>query len=97
MADAQTTDLVVRLREGACADNVGCSPRICACASMDDAADEIERLRSALDAALVPDNARFIADYYRGHLSYHGQINDLGPDVADRVQRNMETKRAGHP
>lgn len=41
------TDIVERLKTNRCAENAGCGVmRSCACADMDDAADEITRLRA---------------------------------------------------
>jgi len=39
------TDIVEKLRAGVCKPSTGCLPTDCACAWMDTAADEIERLR----------------------------------------------------
>ena len=44
------TDIVERLKTNRCAENAGCGVmRSCACADMDDTADEITRLRSERD------------------------------------------------
>ncbi len=40
------SDIVMRMKEAACLPNTGCmSPRMCVCDVMEDAAEEIERLR----------------------------------------------------
>lgn len=41
-------DIVERLRTNQCKENAGCNPPLCVCGTMDDAAEEIERLRKAL-------------------------------------------------
>lgn len=42
------TDIVDRLRQGSCDPNTGCLPKTCGCAAMDEAADEIDRLRGTV-------------------------------------------------
>lgn len=51
---------------------------------------ERNALHAALDAALDPHNTRFIADYYKGHLSYVNMISELGDEIARRVFANMQ-------
>ena len=49
-------DILERLRTNKCAENAGCGVMpACACADMEDAADEIERLRAALDRIAEPE------------------------------------------
>ncbi len=50
-----TKDIIKLLRGGACAENTGCLPRSCACALMQDAADEIERLQAEIKHLTTPD------------------------------------------
>lgn len=73
------TDLVERLRKNQCPENHGCGtqPR-CVCADMDDAADEITRLQSALTVSRAEKEvmrealekaARQFREYERMHRS----------------------------
>jgi len=40
--------IVEWLRRGVCGENMGCAPRACACALMEDAADHIELLQDEI-------------------------------------------------
>lgn len=61
-----------------------------------DAAKEITRLRRALDLACSSEWSGYIHDYQRGHLSYHGMLQEK-PLIWERIERNLAERKTKPP
>ena len=67
-------DIVESLRTNQCGENAGCNPPLCVCGMMDDAADEIERLREERNQLR---DALFSAFYHFSNSRYQASHDVL--------------------
>lgn len=98
------TDIVMKLKAAACPPNTGCmSMTVCVCDAMEDAADEIERLREAHEktsatlSSYITIAAEQLCDIERLHSAIADAMDALaqgggGVRAFDTLARAMQDK-----